>query len=242
MWYSYKEHQEISLKQSSQEWLQVQKRDGRKGWNGKDFKETKNSISQVKRQVNGYLFCDYLNYVLKTFFYMYILLFYSSLLMLSMIFLKTKSRNWWWQILVALSWRKNGRPQIQMNYLTTDIKWKKWGLRMNTSESESRSVGSNSLQPDGLCSPWHSPGQNTGVGILSLLQATFPTQGSNPSFPHCRGILYPLSHKGSSKILEWAAYPFSSGSSRPRNWTRVSCIAGGFFTNHQQGPRMNTKC
>ena len=173
---------------------------------------------------------------------MYILLFYSSLLMLSMIFLKTKSRNWWWQILVALSWRKNGRPQIQMNYLTTDIKWKKWGLRMNTSESESRSVGSNSLQPDGLCSPWHSPGQNTGVGILSLLQATFPTQGSNPSFPHCRGILYPLSHKGSSKILEWAAYPFSSGSSRPRNWTRVSCIAGGFFTNHQQGPRMNTKC
>ena len=34
-----------------------------------------------------------------------------------------------------------------------------------------------------------------------------------------------------ARILEWVAYPFSSGSSRPRNQTRVSCIAGGFFTN-----------
>ena len=34
-----------------------------------------------------------------------------------------------------------------------------------------------------------------------------------------------------ARILEWVAYPFSSGSSWPRNWTRVSCIAGGFFTS-----------
>ena len=34
-----------------------------------------------------------------------------------------------------------------------------------------------------------------------------------------------------TRILEWEACPFSSGSSRPRNWTRVSCIAGRFFTN-----------
>ena len=34
-----------------------------------------------------------------------------------------------------------------------------------------------------------------------------------------------------ARILEWVVYPFSSGSSWPRNWTRVSCIAGGFFTN-----------
>ena len=76
-----------------------------------------------------------------------------------------------------------------------------------------------------------SPGQNTGVGSLSLLQGIFPTQGSNPGLPHCRWILYQLSHKGSPRILEWVAYPFSRGSSWPRNWTRVSCIAGGFFTN-----------
>jgi len=51
--------------------------------------------------------------------------------------------------------------------------------------------------------------------------------------PHCRQILYQLSHKGSPGILEWVAYPFSSGSSQPRNQTGVSCIAGGFFTNYQ---------
>ena len=34
-----------------------------------------------------------------------------------------------------------------------------------------------------------------------------------------------------ASILEWVAYPFYSRSSRPRNWTGVSCIAGGFFTN-----------
>ena len=68
----------------------------------------------------------------------------------------------------------------------------------------------------------------TGVGRHSLLQ--FPTQGANP-VDLCRQILYQLSHKGSPRILEWVAYSFSSGSSQPRDWTRVSCIAGGFFTN-----------
>ena len=34
-----------------------------------------------------------------------------------------------------------------------------------------------------------------------------------------------------ARILEWVAYPFSSGSSRLRNRTRVSCIAGRFFIN-----------
>ena len=65
------------------------------------------------------------------------------------------------------------------------------------SESESHSVMSNSLWPHGLHSPWNSPGQNAGVGILSLLQAIFPTQGSNSGLQHCRPILYQLSHKGS---------------------------------------------
>ena len=79
--------------------------------------------------------------------------------------------------------------------------------------------------------PWNSLGQNTGVGSLSLLQGIFPTQGSNPGLPHCRWILYQRSHKGSPRLLEWVAYPFSSGSSLPRNQTRVSYIVGGFFTN-----------
>ena len=39
-------------------------------------------------------------------------------------------------------------------------------------------------------SPWNSTGQNTGVGSLSLLQGTFPTQGLKPGLLHCRQILY----------------------------------------------------
>ena len=51
------------------------------------------------------------------------------------------------------------------------------------------------------CSPWNSPGQNTGVGSRFLLQGIFPTQGSHPGLPHCRQILYQLSHEGSPTSL-----------------------------------------
>ena len=76
-------------------------------------------------------------------------------------------------------------------------------------EGESCSVVSNSLQFHGLYSSWNSPGQNTGVGCLSLLQGIFPTQGLNSGPPHCRWILYQLSDKGSpwfyerDEIQEW---------------------------------------
>ena len=75
-----------------------------------------------------------------------------------------------------------------------------------------------------------SPGQNPGVGSVSLLQGIFPTRRSNLGLPHFGWILYQLSRKGSPRILQWVAYPFCSGSSRPRNRTRVSCTGGGFFT------------
>ena len=51
-------------------------------------------------------------------------------------------------------------------------------------------------------SPWNSPGQNTVVGSLSLLQGIFLTQRLNPGLPHCRQILYQLSHQGSPKRKE----------------------------------------
>ena len=95
--------------------------------------------------------------------------------------------------------------------------------------SESRSVVSSSVTPWNC--PWNSPGQNIGVGSLSLLQWIFPTQGLNPGLPHCRQILYQLSHQESSRIPEWVVYPFSSRSSPSRNQTRLSCIAGRFFTS-----------
>ena len=66
--------------------------------------------------------------------------------------------------------------------------------------SESHSVVLNSLWPHGLYSPWNSPGQNTRVGSLSLLQGIFPTNGSNPGLQHYRWILYQLSHKGNLSL------------------------------------------
>ena len=71
---------------------------------------------------------------------------------------------------------------------------------------ESESVVSDSLQPHGLYSPRNSPGQNTGVGSLSRLQGIFSTQGSNPCLPHCRWILYQLSHQGSPGFPRSTSY------------------------------------
>ena len=83
--------------------------------------------------------------------------------------------------------------------------------------------------PPGSSVPGDSPGKNTGVGCYALLQGIFPTLGLNSGLPHCKWILYQLSHQGSPWILQWVACLFSRGTSWPRNWTSVSCIAGGFF-------------
>ena len=76
-----------------------------------------------------------------------------------------------------------------------------------------------------------SLGNNTGMGCHALLQKIFPTQRFNSGLLHCRWILYPLRHQWSPWILEWVPYPFSRASSQPRSRTRVSCIAGRFFTS-----------
>ena len=88
---------------------------------------------------------------------------------------------------------------------------------------------SSTLQADSLPTEPQGKPKNIGVGSLSLLQGIFPKQGLNPGLPHCRQILYQLSHKGSPRILEWVAYPFFR--IFPTLSSGVSCIAGGFFTN-----------
>ena len=80
-----------------------------------------------------------------------------------------------------------------------------------------------------------SSSKNAGVRCHALLQGIFPIQGLNPALPHCRQILYCLSHQRSPRKLEWVAYPFFKGSSRPRNRTGVSCIARGFFSAELPG-------
>ena len=77
-----------------------------------------------------------------------------------------------------------------------------WSFFWPKSVSESHLVVSDSLQPHGLeptrlICPWDSSGKNTGVSGCSLLQGVFPTHGWNTGLPHCRRILYYLSHQGS---------------------------------------------
>ena len=50
------------------------------------------------------------------------------------------------------------------------------------------------------------------LSLLSLLQGIFPTQGPNPGLPHCRGILYQLSHQGYLPSAEpnWTISPVLS--------------------------------
>ena len=72
------------------------------------------------------------------------------------------------------------------------------------SESESRSVVSDSLRLHGLYdprlySPWNSSGKNTGVGNLSLLQEIFPTQGLNLGLPDLQADSLPAEPHGKPK-------------------------------------------
>ena len=95
----------------------------------------------------------------------------------------TKSRTWMsdWTEHVRLpyvkfiKWVHSFCEKCLFNAHKLCVKW-----------SESHSVGPNFLQPHGLNSPWNFPGQNTGVGSLSLLQGIFPAQGSNPGLLHCK--------------------------------------------------------
>ena len=68
-------------------------------------------------------------------------------------------------------------------------------------------------------------------GSLFPSPGDLPNPGIKPRSPELQVDSLPAEDQGSPRILEWVAYPFSSGSSQPRNRTRVSCIAGGFFTN-----------
>ena len=104
------------------------------------------------------------------------------------------------------SWTRNwtrvsSSPALAGGFFTSSTTWEAPSLRVKVKVAQSCPT----LQPHGLYSPWNSPGQNTGVGSLSLLQGIFPTQGSNLGLPPWL-ILYQLSHKGSPRILEWVAY------------------------------------
>ena len=88
----------------------------------------------------------------------------------------------------------------------------------------------------------YSPGQNTGVGSLALLQGIFPTQGWSPGLPHCRRILYQLSHKRSPRTLEWVAFPFSRDLPDTEIKPTSPVLAGRFFTTYHLGVKVTQLC
>ena len=98
------------------------------------------------------------------------------------------------------------------------------------------SVVSDSLQNHGpqharLLCPWGVSRQECWSGLPCSPPGDLPNPEIEPGLLLCRLILYQLNHQGSPRIWKWVACPFSRGSSRPRNWTGVSCIAGRFFTS-----------
>ena len=105
-------------------------------------------------------------------------------------------------------------------------------VKAKESESEGHSVVSDSLRPHGQYSPWNSPGQNTGVGNLSLLQGIFPTQGSNPGLTHSlQGDSLPAEPQGKPKNTGVGSLSLLQGIFLTQDQTRVSSIAEGFLTN-----------
>ena len=101
---------------------------------------------------------------------------------------------------------------------------------------DSSSVVSDSLQPHGLyparlLCPWNFSGKNTEVGSLSLLQGIFPTQDGTQVSWITGGFFTIWAPREVQEYWSGLAYPFSRGSSQPRNRTRISYIAGGFFTS-----------
>ena len=76
--------------------------------------------------------------------------------------------------------------------------------------------------------------------ILEWVTVPFSGNLPNPGLSHCRQIIYQLIHQGSPRILEWVVSLFSSGSPWPRHRTRVSCIAGRFFTSWATREQLNS--
>ena len=94
----------------------------------------------------------------------------------------------------------------------------------------SRSVVSNSCDPvdyNPEDSSVHedSPGKKTGVGCPALLQAIFPTQGSNPGVPHCRQIFSLFEPPGKPKNTGMGSLSLLQGNFRIQesNWHLLHC-------------------
>ena len=90
-------------------------------------------------------------------------------------------------------------------------------------EGESHSVVSNSVT-HGPHSPWNSPGENTGVGSLLLLQGIFPTQGSKTQVFHIAGRTSFISN--SPNLLAWLFWQNFQFKKKEWGWTQCITVTG----------------
>ena len=101
-------------------------------------------------------------------------------------------RTWIWCI---------GGAQNRHFFKAPPARFGHWGILSRSTGfffflSESRSVVSDSLRPHGLYSLWNSPGQNTGVGSLSLLQGDLPNPEIEPRSPALQADSLPAEPQG----------------------------------------------
>ena len=78
------------------------------------------------------------------------------------------------------------------------------------------------------------------MGSHSLLQGIFLTQGSNPGLPHCRQILYHLSHQESPRILEWVPIPSPGDVPNPGIEPRSPALQVNSLPSEPPGKPKNT--
>ena len=69
------------------------------------------------------------------------------------------------------------------------------------------------------------------ISIYNYLKKWSEVKVTQSCLTLCNPMDYTVHGILQARILEWVAVPFSRGSSQPRDWTQVFCIAGGFFTS-----------
>ena len=77
------------------------------------------------------------------------------------------------------------------------------------------------------------------VAAVSFLDPQVKVTQSCPTL--CDLMVYTVHGILRARILEWVAFPFSRSSSQPRDWTQVSHIADGFFTNSPRNHQINIR-
>ena len=142
----------------------------------------------------------------------------------------------WWQscgdliVCVTMSWKRTRSPNSAVSDSLAAKQLERGGtlapfwppvpfpaVQLTTARYEKSASVTQSCQtllwphgpyPARLLHPWDSPGKNTGVGCHALLQGIFLTQWSKPGLPHCRQILYHLSHEGGHIWFGTIKHPF----------------------------------